>query len=131
MDNWYDKLDRTEENVIRCFVSLSHENPLDNEKLIVANIWSRIEHQISETQKDTTFTEAHSGNHYRYAIPCEDALPAFLDEYIASIGGDIASATFKGYFGFIHKKPIDGMFYVLDMEEKFNVLVENKKRLES
>lgn len=128
MNNWYDKLDRTEENVIRCFVSLSHENPLDNEKLITANIWSRREHTNSN---QVTFTEVRSGNQYRYAIPCEDALPTFLDEYIESIGGDIASATFKGYFGFIHKKPIDGMFYVLDMEEKFNVLMENKKRLES
>lgn len=128
MDNWYDKLDRTEENVIRCFVSLSHENPLDNEKLIVANIWSRREHS---TSNEVTYTEVRSGNHYRYAIPCEDALSAFLDEYIASIGGDINTATFKGFFAFTHQKPIDGMFLVRDMEEKFNVLMENKKRLES
>lgn len=124
MNNWYDKLDRTEENVIRCFVSLSHENPLDNEKLITANIWSRREHTNSN---EVTFTEVRSGNHYRYAIPCEDALPTFLDEYLESIGGDIATATFNGYFEFIHKKPIDGMFYVPDMEAKYNDLIEKKK----
>jgi hypothetical protein len=55
MSNWYDKLDRSPDNSIRCFVSLSHENPLDNEKLIVANIWSRREHSNSN---EVTFTNA-------------------------------------------------------------------------
>lgn len=131
MDNWYDKLDRTEANVIRCFVSLSNENPLDNEKLIVANIWSRIEVDAGHGRKEITFTEVRSGNHYRYAIPCEDALPTFFDEYCKSCVEGTDSITFDGFFKFIHEKPIDGMFYVLGMEEKFNVLVENKKRLEN
>lgn len=120
--NWYDKLDQTSGETVRCFVSNNNKNPLDNEKLVIANIYSCIVHGDG----DTTYTEIHSGNHYRFAIQCEDALPAFLDEYVESIGGDIAFATFKGYFGFIHKKPIDGMFYVLDMEEKYNTLVADK-----
>ena len=125
MHNWYDKLDRESGKSIRCFVSNANENPLDNEKLITANIYSRIVHGGG----DTTYTEIKSGNHYRYAIPCEDALPKLLDEYLVSIGGDMTSATFRGYFDYIHEKPIDGMFFVQNMEEKFNVLVENKKRL--
>jgi hypothetical protein len=126
MSNWYDKLDRSPDNSIRCFVSLSHENPLDNEKLIVANIWSRIEHNNGDIN-EVTFTEIRSGNHYRYAIPCEDALPIFLGEYLESIGGNIDVATFDGFFKFTHKKPIDGMLIVRDMEEKYNKLIENKR----
>lgn len=124
MSNWYDKLDRSPDFSIRCFVSLSHKNPLDNEKLIVANIWSRREHSNSD---EVTYTEIRSGNHYRYAIPCEDALMIFFDEYLNSIDGDIGAATFDGFFGFIHKKPMDGMFYVQDMEEKYNELLDKKK----
>lgn len=123
MSNWYDKLDKASGKSIRCFVSLSHENPLNNEKLIIANIWSRVEHSVGD---EVTYTEIRSGNHYRYAIPCEDALPALLDRYIESIG-NVNTSTFEGFFKFIHEKPIDGMFLVLDMEEKYNKLIEEKK----
>ncbi len=122
MENWYDKLDKASGKSIRCFTSLSHKNPLDNEKLIIANIWSRIEHSV---RGEVTYTEIISGNHYRYAIPCEDALPVFLDEYIENIK-DISLATFNGFFSYISKKPTDGMFYVQDIEEKYNALLENK-----
>lgn len=125
MCNWYDKLDRESGKSIRCFVSSGNENPLDNGKLVIANIYSRIVHDSG----DTTYTEIQSGNHWRHAIPCEDALLTFFDEYLESIGGDIGSATFRGYFDYIHKKPIEGMFYVPDMEEKYNALLAEKKEL--
>lgn len=122
MNTWYDKLDRESGESIRCFVSSSNENPLDNEKLVIANIYSRIVHQDG----DTTYTEINSGNHYRHAMPCEDALSVFLDEYVEEIG-DITLTTYREFFSFIHRKPIDGMFFVQDMEDRYNELLEKKK----
>jgi hypothetical protein len=59
----------------------------------------------------------------------EDALPVFFNEHFELINGDIGAATFQDFFHFIHKKPIDGMFLVRDMEEKYNELLEKKKRV--
>lgn len=123
MSKWYDKLNKTHENTVRCFVSLCNENPLDNEKLIVANIWSRIE---LDGQK-IVYTEYSSGNHYRYAIPCEDAVPVFFNSYLESINNDYAKASFIDFFEYIHEKPIDGMFWVEKLEENYNQLMTERR----
>lgn len=118
-NNWFDKLDRTFENTVRCFVSLCNQNPLDNEKLIVANIWSRSENERHETR----YFEYSSGNIYRYAIPCEDAIPVFFNEYLISIENNVNKASFDGFINFICTKEIDGSFFVPNMEQRINDLI--------
>ena len=78
MSHWYNKLDKESGKSIRCFVSNSNINPLDGNKLIVANIWSR-----SGDGKDFIYTEIHSGNHWRYAVPCEDVVSSFFEDSVS------------------------------------------------
>lgn len=120
MSKWYDELDKESGKSIRCFVSNSNENPLNSERLVVANIWGRI-----GDEKDAIYTEIHSGNHYRFAIPCEDAVPYFFNEYINETP-DAASRVYKEFLMSILSRNIDGIFHVQDLEKKYNTLIDKK-----
>lgn len=124
MNKWYDKLDKDSNISVRCFVSNSNKNPLDSEKengkLVVANIWSR-----SGNGKDIIYTEIRTGNHWRYAIPCEDAVAAFFDEYIADVK-DINSCSYDDFLGSILCRNIDGVFHVQGLENKYNKLLKSR-----
>jgi len=124
VSKWYDKLDKNKNISVRCFVSNSNENPLDNEKesgkLVVANIWSR-----SGSGKDVIFTEIHTGNHWRYAIPCEDAVATFFDEYISK-AEEINLCSYEDFLSFVLSKNIDGVFHVQNMEDKYSELLKDR-----
>ncbi len=124
MNNWYDKLDKDKNISIRCFVSNSNENPLDSEKengkLVVANIWSK-----SGSGKDVIYTEIHTGNHWRYAVPCEDTVATFFNEYISNME-DIDLCSYGDFLGFILNKNIDGIFHVPNLEDKYSKLLKTK-----
>lgn len=122
MNKWYDKLDKDKNISVRCFVSNSNKNPLDNEKengkLVIANIWSRC-----GDGKNIVYTEIHTGNHWRYAVSCEDIVATFFDEYISNIE-DINLCSYGDFLGFMLNKNIDGVFYVQNLEDKYNELIK-------